>query len=61
MSRCFSEKFQKNMQKLPDAVDERGNGTYLWENGEYERENIGKAVFMWMTEENGWQFYRKRG
>jgi hypothetical protein len=34
MSRCFSEKFQKNMQKLPDAVDERGNGTYLWENGE---------------------------
>ena len=29
--------------------------------GNNERENIGKAVFMWMTEENGWQFYRKRG
>lgn len=30
----FFGKIPKNMQKLPDAVDERGNGTYLWENGE---------------------------
>ena len=27
------QKFQKNMQKIPDAVWKRGNDTYLWEKG----------------------------
>lgn len=33
MSRCFSQKFKKNMRKIPDAVCKSGNDTYLWEKG----------------------------
>ena len=54
----FFKKICKNYQMLWM----KGEMVHIYgKMGNNERENIGKAVFMWMTEENGWQFYRKRG
>ncbi|MGN9195716.1 hypothetical protein [Blautia massiliensis (ex Liu et al. 2021)] len=59
MSRCFSQKFQKNMQKIPDAVWKRGNDTYLWEKGEIIKGKTPEKLQA--AAKKSLQSYRKRG
>ncbi|MFQ7419813.1 MAG: hypothetical protein ACLRNZ_08050 [Blautia massiliensis (ex Durand et al. 2017)] len=59
MSRCFLQKFQKNMKKIPDAVWERGNDTYLWEKGEIIKGKTPEKLQA--AAKKSLQSYRKRG